>query len=95
MVSRFSGWRVNGTSDKAIREDEFYCKYLLKSLKSLLDGICSVKVAKIGVLKFWNFPYFPWKKSRQNEMSSALFSLNVDTVSRIFSGFFGTKKIVI
>ena len=25
-------------------------------------------------------------------MSSALFSLNVDTVSRIFSGFFGTKK---
>ena len=45
----------------------------------------SLIIAKIGILKFWNFP---WKKSRQNERSSVLCSLNVNKVSRVFSCFF-------
>ena len=46
------------------------------------------KIAKIWMLKFWNFP---WKKSRQNERSSAVCSLNVNTV---FQDFFGQVKLV-
>ena len=69
----------------SIREDQFYIKYYLRLP---LDGDCSWKIAKIGVLNFWNFP---WKNSRQNERSSVLGSLNVNKVSQDFSWFFLCK----
>ena len=69
----------------SIREDQFYIKYYLRLP---LDGDCSWKIAKIGVLKFWNFP---WKKYRQNERSSVLGSLSVNKVSQDFSWFFLCK----